>query len=64
MSAESLRDALQAIGIECEVEPHGSLALLRAPIGTSGLEAPERRFAAIKAAREHGFAAIAVEILD
>jgi hypothetical protein len=64
VSAESLREALREIGIECDVEPHGALALLRAAAGPEGLESPERRFAAVKAAREHGFAAIAVEIVD
>jgi len=63
MSAETLRQALKEIGIRCEVEPHGAVALLRAPPGPEGLDTPERRMDAVKAAREHGFTTIAVEIL-
>lgn len=62
MSAESLRDALRSIGVECEVEPHGALALLRVPESDHGLEDPRRRLEVANLAREFGFTAIALEL--
>jgi hypothetical protein len=62
MSAELLRDALREVGIECDVEPHGTLALLRVPRANHGLEDPSRRLEVATLAREYGFAAIALEL--
>jgi hypothetical protein len=62
MSADALRDALRSIGVDCDVEPHGTLALLRVPRADHGLEDPQRRLEVATLAREHGFAAIALEL--
>lgn len=64
MSAETLRDALRAAGIDVEIEAHGPLAVLRGENTASELADDAVRARAIALAAEHGFTHTAVELRD
>ena len=65
MSAESLRGALHRAGLDCEVEAHGKLAVLRADDATlDALADDEFRARATGLATEHGFTHAAIELAD
>lgn len=61
MSAESLRDALLTIGLDCHVEPQGAVALL---VGADAqqLADADRRREVTRLARDHGFSTVALEL--
>lgn len=65
MSADSLRDALRAAGLECEIEERGTLAILRAgDDAATGLADDALRARATALAAEHGFTHAAIELRD
>jgi hypothetical protein len=63
VSAETLRGALSALAIDCEIEAHGAVAVL-ITAHPEQLRAPERRQAALEAAAANGFRTLAVEMRE
>lgn len=64
MSAEGLRQALAALGIECTVEARDKLAVIISPAGGTRLDDVAVRRAALALIRDHGFTHLALEIPD
>lgn len=65
MSAESLREALRAGGLACEVEARDRLAVIRSSAGaTDALADADRRARTLILAAEHGFTHAAIELAD
>ena len=64
MSAESLRAALSALGIECTVEARDRLAVIVPTNGGAALRDPAARRSALALLSEHGFTHLALEIPD
>ena len=65
MSADALRESLRGVGIACEVEVRGALAVLRADEATAaGLARAELRERALAVAAAHGFTHAAIELRD
>ena len=64
MSAEGLRQALAALGIECRVEARDKLAVIIPPKDGTKLNDIAVRRSALALIREHGFTHLALEIPD
>lgn len=64
MSAVALREALLALGLDCEVEAEGAVALVRVPAHERRLESSEVRRAAVRLGAQHGFRNVALEVAD
>ena len=62
MSARALAAALQAIGLECRVEPRENLALITSNEPQPSLVDGDLRRKVLTLAREHGFTHVAVEL--
>lgn len=62
MSAESLRQALAALGIHGSVEARGALAILSVEGDIAQLRDPEMRARVLGLASEHGFTNLALEV--
>lgn len=60
MSADALRDALRAAGVDSTVEARDRLAIVTAAPGA--FADPRLRERAVALAREHGFTHVAVEL--
>lgn len=64
MSAEALRQALAALGLQGAVEARGALAILSLDGDAAPLRDPEIRARAVAIASEHGFTNLALEVGD
>ncbi len=64
MSAESLREALAALGLRGGVEARGALAILSLEGDAASLRDPSVRARALAIASEHGFTHLALEVAD
>ncbi|HEU4584529.1 MAG TPA: hypothetical protein VFR95_02220 [Gemmatimonadaceae bacterium] len=64
MSAESLREALAALGLRGGVEARGALAVLSLEGDAAPLRDPSVRARALSLASEHGFTHLALEVTD
>lgn len=62
MSAETLRQALEALGIHGSVETRGALAILSMEGDAAQLRDPELRARVVAIATEHGFTNLAFEV--
>ncbi len=62
MSAESLREALAALGLPGRVEARGALAVLSLEGDAAPLRDPGLRARAVSVASEHGFTHLALEV--
>jgi hypothetical protein len=61
LSAESLREALAALGLHCRVEARGALAVLVLEGDVAPLRDPSLRGRALSIASAHGFTHLALE---
>jgi hypothetical protein len=64
LSAESLREALAALGLRCAVEERGALAVLSLEGDAALLRDPVIRARALAITSEHGFTHLALEVAD
>jgi hypothetical protein len=62
LSAESLREALAALGLRVGVEERGALAVLSLEGDAALLRDPSIRARALAIASEHGFTHLALEV--
>ena len=60
MSALDLAASLESLGIQCDVEAHGKLAVI-IPTGRLGIDAKTRR-AIVAAGKAHGFTNVCLEL--
>jgi hypothetical protein len=64
LSAESLREALAALGLRGGVDARGALAVLSLEVDAALLRDPAIRARALAIASEHGFTHLALEVTD
>ena len=57
----ALADALRALGLACDVEAEGALAIL-VPHAQAAMPPAEQRSEIVRAARQAGFANVALEV--
>ena len=62
MSVSALAAALQAMGLECRVEPRENLALITSTESRPSFVDGELRRRVLALAREHGFTHVAIEL--
>jgi hypothetical protein len=62
LSAESLREALAALGLRGSIEARGTLAVLLLEGDAAPLRDPSLRARALAIASEHGFSHLALEV--
>ena len=62
-NAEALAAGIAELGVECDVEARGGLALLLPAVGSvEKLAEEETRRAALALAKQHGFTHVAIEL--